>query len=150
MLKSGHLPSWHNQQLIRRWTSACETGDVVKLRSVLHRGFNIDYFEPKELKTALIICTENQHTECVRLLLDTKANVDAQDIYQRTALHHAALNMDGELFRMILLSRANWSLRDKYHKTPFKYVMEAVLSLPFVPIIHRTEYQYDPTLSVMV
>ena len=76
--------------------------------------------------------------------------MDAQDIYQRTALHHAALNMDGELFRMILLSRANWSLRDKYHKTPFKYVMEAVLSLPFVPIIHRTEYQYDPTLSVMV
>jgi len=130
MLRSGHSPSWHTQQLLGRWTAACETGDVVKLKSVLHRGFNIDYFEPRVLKTALIICTENQHTECVRLLLDAKANVDAQDAFQRTALHHAAINMDGELFRMLLLSRANWSLRDRYHKTPLKYVMEAIGLVP--------------------
>ena len=121
-----NLPSWHNQQLIRRWTTACTTGDVVKLRSVLSRGFNIDYFATDTQKTALIICTEKKYKECVEFLLKNNANVNAQDLKQRSALHYAAMNLDGELFRLILESRANWTLKDLDGKRPMKYVMEKI------------------------
>ena len=59
-----NVPDWHTQQLIRRWIQGSETGDVVKLRSVLQRGFNIDYFQSRSQKTALITCTDNSYLVC--------------------------------------------------------------------------------------
>eukprot|EP00485_Elphidium_margaritaceum_P003304 CAMPEP_0202692844 /NCGR_PEP_ID=MMETSP1385-20130828/7122_1 /ASSEMBLY_ACC=CAM_ASM_000861 /TAXON_ID=933848 /ORGANISM="Elphidium margaritaceum" /LENGTH=1923 /DNA_ID=CAMNT_0049348441 /DNA_START=155 /DNA_END=5926 /DNA_ORIENTATION=+ len=122
-----HVPAWHTTNLMKRWQSACSTGDVVKLRSVLQHGFNVDYFGiDKQQKTALIICTELRFSECVEFLLKHKANVNAQDSVQRTALHYAAINLDGELFRTLMEKRANWTLRDLEGKAPIKYVMEKI------------------------
>ena len=124
-----NLPSWHNQQLIRRWHSACLTGDIVKLRSVLSRGFNVDFNKDTQ-KTELIICTEKKYKQCVEFLLKNNCNVNAQDLKQRTALHYAAINLDGELFRLILESKANWTLKDLDNKPPIKYVMEKIGFIP--------------------
>ncbi len=30
-----NISSWHNEQFIKRWMSACEIGDIVKLRKLV-------------------------------------------------------------------------------------------------------------------
>eukprot|EP01083_Nonionella_stella_P010965 31173_1 len=125
-----NVPPWHTQQLMRRWSSACSMGDVVKLRSVLQRGFNIDFFQNDTQKTALIICTQEEYIDCVEFLLKNGCNVNAADVEQKTALHYAAQSLNGELFRMILESKANWTLRDLNTKTAIDYVMS---NIGFVP-----------------
>lgn len=64
-------------------------------------GANVD--EPMgDGGTALFLAAEKNSTECAKILLDAKANVNAKDNRQITALHHAAVTGAVETMQLLL------------------------------------------------
>ena len=68
------------------------------------------------MKTALIICAENGHPECAKLLLEYGANGDYQDALGRTSLHYAiygqsaALKLeDANRYKLVINNILNYS-----------------------------------------
>merc|ERR1719242_402153 len=53
------------------------------------KQMDINAVHGPQQKTALIICSEMQHSNCVRLLLTAGANANYQDTLGRTGLHYA-------------------------------------------------------------
>ena len=77
---------------------------------------------------------ENGHLECVKVLLEKGADVDAVNKYGRTPLHVAAFQGHLESVKLLLAANANPNAADKYgitplHATAFKGHVEIVKML---------------------
>ena len=79
-------------------------GNIDKLVIALNQGDNIcNWFRNKEGWTALHTATNKGHIECVGILLDKGADIQAKDYNGNTALH--LVKIHGHLFVGILLDR---------------------------------------------
>lgn len=69
--------------------AACE-GDEVAAHSTLRAGGDVNYVEPHEGYSALMIAARYNHIGVMRLLLGTGANINLVDSLGHNALHYAA------------------------------------------------------------
>ena len=65
----------------------------------------------------------NGNIECVKLLIDTGADVNAQSCNQRSALHCSAEDGNVEIAALLLQADANPNLKDSKGKTPLDYAV---------------------------
>ena len=70
-------------------------------------------------RTSLIVAVDQQELDIMRLLLDLKANVNAQDEHGMTALHHC-VELDSLAAAKLLIGKADLQMRDKYGFAAFK------------------------------
>ena len=94
-----------NQALIR----SAEQGDVDRCRALLADGAEINCRDERGNQyectqyTPLHAAMENGHAEACKLLVEGRADVNAQDRYNRTPLHVAAENGDAEACKLLLV-----------------------------------------------
>ena len=94
-----------NQALIR----SAEQGDVDRCRALLADGAEVNCRDERGNEytctkyTPLHAAIENGHAEACKLLVEGRADVYAQDRFDRTPLHVAAENGDAEACKMLLV-----------------------------------------------
>jgi uncharacterized protein len=69
-------------------------------------------------RTPLIQAATDNRLELAKLLLESGANVDAQDRLGKSALHYAAQEYHCEMARLLLASGASVDVQDKHGNTP--------------------------------
>lgn len=79
---------------------AAKEGDVKRMMSVLedNESVNVDAYRDFYGKTALIVACAEGKTECVKLLLESKANVEAEDENGAKSLHFASGYADTRVY----------------------------------------------------
>ncbi len=58
-------------------------------------------------QTALIMAAKNGHLETVQTLISQGADVDAQDLFEKSSLHYGARNGDVEVAKALLIKGAD-------------------------------------------
>jgi ankyrin repeat protein len=65
-----------------------------------------------------MVAIDNDHDEVVRVMLESGANIESTNKFQRTALYRAAANGQLELCRLLLDCGANVNHLDEWKGTP--------------------------------
>ena len=88
------------------------------INKLLQHGINIDLQDIPD-KTYLMYCVINNYTNKVKLLIDTKANLDLQCAkeYNLTALHYA-IGKNYNIFDLLIKSNANLNVQSVSGDTP--------------------------------
>ena len=73
----------------------------------------------EEKKTPLIVASECNSVESVRVLLSYDSNPNLIDEHMRTALHYAAENNNPEIIRMLVEKNAETRIRDDEGLDPY-------------------------------
>lgn len=105
---------------------ATATNDQVIVQTLLEHGFGFDNTNHNGWNF-LHFAISNGHENIVEMVLSTLSEpiLRRGDIYQRTAMHHAAIN--GQLHIIQILDSLGFDLyhdRDKFGKTPLHYAAE--------------------------
>ena len=83
-------------------------------------GANVHATDPESYETTLMHACGQGNLEIVQMLLAAGVDLEARDVSQRTALHHAAQNHFFEAAReLILQHNADMFAADRYKLTPF-------------------------------
>lgn len=107
--------SGHSKSLIETWGTI---GTMVKL--VIDQGVSL--FGDEYRTDSLLLAARNGAIDALKVLLENGANVDSEDIYQRTALSYAC-EMGGEDIVGILLQKnANVEKLDIRGRAPWMYI----------------------------
>ncbi|KAI1380595.1 ankyrin repeat-containing domain protein [Hypoxylon crocopeplum] len=93
--------------------------DVTRL--LIQNGADLEDKSIEE-NTALYLATYYGHVGCSRLLIDSKANVNACDDIEGWSILHAAYD-NTEISRMLLAAGADVNAKDKKHSTPLSMAM---------------------------
>lgn len=82
----------------------CEKGDVEALEKLLYGSIYLNInVKNLEDKSGLMICTEKNYVDCVKLLLSNKNTlVNYQDVLGNSALHIAIINKNMEITQLLL------------------------------------------------
>ncbi|GAB5372829.1 hypothetical protein AAMO2058_001698100 [Amorphochlora amoebiformis] len=87
-----------------------------------HQSANIDRVVDKQGRTLLHTACEFNQPHVARLLLDSKATINAKDEDGYTPLHYACEEGNVEILRLLVESKANLVASErKYGRTPFLY-----------------------------
>ncbi|XP_063610324.1 uncharacterized protein LOC134784236 isoform X2 [Penaeus indicus] len=98
------------QDLIMQAKEAVRAGDVLRVRGVVRRGFNVDTeFQEVQNKgwRLLHFAADRGHTALVEVLIQENANVNAAAQDGMTPLHLASWGGHTEVIRALLSNRAN-------------------------------------------
>lgn len=98
---------------------AAENGYLEIIRFLIkEEGANVNYRCECGCKgTALHLASAHGHLDTVRLLLDSKANINTKNSWGQTALHKSSTYGYLELTRLLLDKGANIHVRDTYGST---------------------------------
>ncbi|XP_061618435.1 ankyrin repeat and SOCS box protein 13-like isoform X2 [Phyllopteryx taeniolatus] len=100
-------------------TSHGEAGNSDCVKLLIAEGACLEAYD-LYYGTPLHVACANQHTRCVKELLNAGAKVNAARLHQ-TALHHAAKSAQVELIDTLVDFGANIYARDKHNKKPVDY-----------------------------
>lgn len=90
-------------------------GNLAGVKKCLKNGEDIDFNCGDEMrKTPLIVTAERQDFDVVQELLNGHCNVNAQDMYEWTALHYSAMHGDVPIARSLLTSGAQVNMYSHY------------------------------------
>ncbi len=89
--------------------------DATKL--LLEEGANVDAVTGVEQWTPMMLASQNNQPEIVKLLLEYNGRTDLKDKRGSTALHQAALYLRLPVVQ-VLVGKSNVNARDKEGKTP--------------------------------
>ena len=95
---------------------ASRSGDTNDLRDLILREGNCEERDGFEM-TPLMVACQYGHADCVKLLLEAKADIRALDLNQRSALHFASRH-DASLAKMLLDAGADPDAMDVMKSTP--------------------------------
>ena len=99
---------------------ACMSGDVYYLLAAIERGEDVNQVNV-ENSTLLMYASRNlseDDLECMRILINHGANVNARDDDQWTALHYAAMRSNIDGINLLLDKGADIHLVDNNNATP--------------------------------
>ena len=99
------------------------TGDADKLSELLKEQPELANTVEDGRWSPLQSAACNKNTECVRLLIDAGADVDARDCNQRTALHCGAEDGNIEIIALLLKAGADPNIKDNQGKTPLDWAL---------------------------
>lgn len=102
--------------------TAIITDNMEALKKHLKSGKSINEKEPMNASTPLITATVFGKTEMARMLIDAKANINAQNNDGSTALHTAAFFCRPDIVKLLLEKGANKSIKNKYGQTAYETV----------------------------
>lgn len=97
------------EQLV--WSA--NTGDLEQVKSLLGRGIPVNARDESDNSTALLKAASSNHKEVVDFLLDSGAEVNAQDSSGRTPLLAASILEEPLLTQRLLDAHAKIDIRDK-------------------------------------
>jgi len=92
---------------------------------------------PWEGYTPLWLAVKKGHEEVVKLLLESGANVNAQDKDGKTVLHCAVENKEEKVVQLLLECGANVDVQDKYGKTVLHRAVEEGCSVIIEHLLKR-------------
>lgn len=99
------------------WDCA-DNGLFEQASHLISEGVDVNWRHPQMGKTSLHCASRNGHLKIVRALLQSKAEVDAQDAFGTTALHYAAWMGFGEVAEILLSYKASAKVQDNDGCTP--------------------------------
>lgn len=119
---------------------AAEEGNVNLVKKLLHYKADVNIQSRIIKRTTLMKAvgsskkiSEDIRKQIVELLIDAGANINLQDLHQRTALMGAVENNDLSIVQLLLASGADAAITDKHGKTIFDYKssaeMQKILSI---------------------
>jgi hypothetical protein len=113
------------EELQKRVWGLAKDGKSVELKVVMedHTEVDVDGYKDASFggQRALAATCCNGHTECARLLIDHKANVDSKDGGGYTALHGAADGGHMTCVELLVLSRADVNCQTNVGWTPLMF-----------------------------
>ena len=91
-----------NEQLLDAQT-------VQAIRNLIEQGANINYQDPDPGWgcSALMIAIKDEDLDRAKVLLELGIDIDLQDYYGETALHHAAINNSVDEVKLLISNDAN-------------------------------------------
>lgn len=99
-----------------------QAGNVSEVTQMIANGENVEHTNDKSGLTPLLVAAKYKRTKVCEVLLTndiSKADIRAQDIEGRTALHFAVSGIGGEdLIPLLLRSEAKLNKQDKLGRTP--------------------------------
>ena len=104
------------------WDAAV-AGDTTAIRQAVTQGARVDSLDTRTNpngRYALNWAVWNNRVDAVKLLLELKAPIDAQNVTGFTALHHAAENGSADAAKILLAAGANTEKTNKAGVTPFE------------------------------
>ena len=117
-------PARSESETKSEWFQAAQKGDEGALKSMLKRGGDVDKRDGYG-ETALHIAVEEGHQKTVRLLLDSKADLNAKDTtFGKTPLLKAIEAEQTQIAMLLLDRRADVNLADKTGWTPLARAAE--------------------------
>jgi hypothetical protein len=81
--------------------AAAAAGQIHTARLLLARGARVEDRTAGSFETPLLEAAQMNHTEMVRLLLDHRANPNAKDVMDRTALDWARMNQNSGMAELV-------------------------------------------------
>ncbi|KAK1789983.1 hypothetical protein P4O66_002300 [Electrophorus voltai] len=96
-----------------------DIGNAECVKLVLAKGASLEAYDLYN-GTPLHVACANQQLECVRVLLNAGAKVNAARLHE-TALHHAAKASNAEMIELLVEFGANVYAKDKHEKRPGDY-----------------------------
>jgi ankyrin repeat protein len=97
---------------------AARSGDAAAMKSALAAGGGTEAQERMSQRTALHFAAENGNMEVVRMLLDAKANPNAQDRTGKTPVTIAAERGKPEVLKALIAAGGNPNSRDQVEGSP--------------------------------
>ena len=113
-------------------------GDIKSIESEIKNNYKLAYFKDEFNQTPLHICAKRNIYQVVKLLVSRLANVNAQDIYERTPLMCAAHAGHIEIICILLFSFADPTIEDKDRKRASDYAKNERIhyALKFAEVLH--------------
>jgi ankyrin repeat protein len=102
------------QELGPNLLEAAKNGHANDMLEVLVEGVNMEFTDMDDGDSALIWASLNGHIDCVRLLVEFGANMDAKNIYGYTALIRAAQKGHADCVRLLIESGANTNAKGQF------------------------------------
>ena len=99
---------------------AAENGDVEEVRRFLWQGVNVNSLDGI---SPLHLACRNNHVDVIILLVDSKANIDANGHNDITPLHVACQREHREATKILLSNGANVNSKDFAGSTPLHFVV---------------------------
>jgi len=98
---------------------ACKEGNLEQLELLMHNGkYNANEFEVHSGATPLHWACWNKHIECVDLLLQHKANVNAKTLRGFTPLHFAYQQHTDEIIKHLIDGKADVTAKSALGQAP--------------------------------
>lgn len=104
-------------------TFRAREGNLELMKALLTLKPNLEKTDPTSNATPLIWAAKNGHTEMVQLLLDSQANVDAQDRTGKTALMEATIGNHVDTVEKLLIAKANVQIKDNNDYATLAYAL---------------------------
>jgi hypothetical protein len=96
-------------------------GDIKSIESEIKNNYKLAYFKDEFNQTPLHICAKRNIYQVVKLLVSRLANINAQDMYERTPLMCAAYAGNIEIICILLFSFADPTIEDKDRRRASDY-----------------------------
>jgi len=80
---------------------ACRTGNAAKVRTLVAAGTSVHSFDEAFERTALHHAAHHGHVDCVRILLELDADVEATDLHHETPAHLAAERGHADVLKVL-------------------------------------------------
>ena len=102
--------------------AACE-GDEVAAHTLLRAGAVVDFVEPHEGYSALMIAARYGHVGVMRLLLGTGSQINRVDSLGHTSLHYAATSGQLGAAQLLLAEGADTDAVNDFNRTPLELAL---------------------------
>ena len=103
------IVSWSvfSRSLDEEFITACRRGEQAKAESLLNEGANIEARDGCDHQTALVFAANEGHLVIVKMLVEHKANINAQDDKGWTALSEASYRGRTDVVKYLLSKKAS-------------------------------------------
>lgn len=120
--------------------NAATNGDTEEVLTFLHNGTDVNTTFPIVGTHALMVAAAFGHVDTVRVLIDTGADVNAQDLTGWTPLHAAAFKGNLQIVRLLLERGAIAVPSTWFLESPW-VMAEELGYTEIVPLLKQAEYQ---------
>lgn len=103
---------------------AAQAGHDTVVKFLISRDANINHKSYNLEVCALISAVKNDYLRTAEILVRAGADIDAVDVYKRTALHYAVIEDFIATTDMLLYYEADPNMKDTYDKTPLYYAVK--------------------------
>lgn len=98
-------------------------GDIDTLKQLIQKGYYVGGFDEDDGCTPLYMAAGNGHIECVKLLLESKANVNKGSTNEETPVSNAAYNGQVDCVKLLIEWKANLNTIDGNGECPLHWAV---------------------------
>ncbi len=118
--------NFYNEEGVTALMFAAQAGHDTIVKYLISKGANVNSKSTYFQFSPLISTIKNDYLKTAEILIRNGANVDAQDVFGRTALHYTAMYGFDASADMLLYYDANPEIKDVTGYTPVCYAVEDI------------------------